>query len=96
LSLTGVGPLNFGWVSHNDDGEVSSVRGINIVTLGYGAKHYFGDAQVGSFNVYWAWGTFTIVPAYLFLGGDYTTESGFFFGVGEGIPWFHAEGGFYF
>ncbi len=97
LSLTGIGPLNFGWVAHNDQGQVKSVRGINVFTLGYGAKHYFGAAETGTFNPYWAWGTAAlIVPSYIFVGGDYVTRQGIFFGAGIGIPWLYAEVGIYF
>lgn len=70
-TAVGWGDVGYAWnVETDDSGAITRIQAINI-QIGYTDKRYFDPVSIGSFNLFWGWGTTGVLLPWLGVGGDY-------------------------
>jgi len=79
--VLGLDAPTIGWVGKNDNGEITSLMGVNA-GLGFSYRSYFSPVKANQFNGYWHAGTVLLLLPYVGVGADYVWENGFYAGIG--------------
>ncbi len=80
-SALGWGEIGYAWRVHTDDsGAVTRLQAVNWA-LGYTDKRYFEPVSVGSFNLWWGWGTVSVLVPWIGIGGDYYVNEQLYIGA---------------